>query len=140
MKCEFRWVPQAEIGDYWQTIKPGLAETAEKAPGGWTPGDVFVQLANGQATLHLALVDQHYRGFMISKVRQEPEGVKLLIWIAHGDGSGNLMADNMDQLRDWAKNVGAVCLQMQSNRKGWERVASKLGFRPTMTIYETERN
>lgn len=138
MKCEFRWIKPAEIGDYWQTIKPGLCETAEKAPGGWTPGDVFLQLAAGQATLHLALVEQHYRGFMISKIRQEHNGNKLLIWILHGDGSGNVMLDNMDQIKAWAKTIEAVKIQMQSNRKGWAKVAPKLGFMPTMTIYECE--
>ena len=137
MKCEFRWIPPAEIGDYWQTIKPGLIDTAEKAPGGWVPNDVFLQLANGQATLHLVIVEQHYRGFFVSKIVPGHEGNKLLIWLAHGDGSGNLMRDNMEQLKAWAKNIGAVKVQMQSNRKGWEKVAPTLGFVPTMTIYET---
>lgn len=137
VRCDFRWIPPAEIGDYWQTIKPGLIDTAEKAPGGWVPNDVFLQLANGQATLHLVIVEQHYRGFIISKIRHEPEGDKLLIWIMHGDGSGNLMRDNMEQIKAWAKNIGAVKIQMQSNRKGWEKVAPTLGFVPTMTIYET---
>lgn len=136
MKCDFRWIPPAEIGDYWQTIKPGLIDTAEKAPGGWVPGDVFIQLASGQATLHLVIVDQHYRGFMVSKTMPSNEGKKLLIWILHGDYSGSVMQDNMDQIRAWAKKIEAVKIQMQSNRKGWAKVAPTLGLVPSMTIYE----
>lgn len=138
MRCEFRWVPPGELGDYWPTIKPGLIDTAEKAPGGWTPQDVFLQIAQGHAVLHIALVEQHYRGFMVSKTVDSHEGKKLLIWIAHGDGSGNLMHDNMEQLKDWAKNIKAAKIQMQSNRKGWARVAPKLGFKVTQIIYEQD--
>ena len=138
MRCDFRWIPPAEIGDYWQTIKPGLIDTAEKAPGGWVPGDVFLQLANGQATLHLVIVDQHYRGFMVSKTMPSNEGKKLLIWILHGDYSGSVMKDNMDQIRAWAKNIEAVKIQMQSNRAGWAKVAPTLGFKVTQIIYEAE--
>jgi hypothetical protein len=138
VKCDFQWIPPDQIGDYWQTIKPGLAETAEKAPGGWTPGDVFIQLANGQATLHLVIVEKYYRGFMVSKTLESHGVKKLIIWIAHGDGSGDLMQHNMEQIREWCRNIGAAKIQMQSNRNGWARVAPKLGFEVMMTIYETD--
>ena len=126
------------MGDYWQTIKGGLVETAEKAPGGWTPQDVFMQLVRGEATLHLVIVDKYYKGFLISKTIGTNGSKGLLIWIMHGDGSGNLMVDNMDQIRDWARNIGAKRIQMQSPRKGWERVAKKLGFRVTQIVYEQD--
>jgi hypothetical protein len=99
---------------------------------------VFLQLANGQATLHIALVNQYYRGFMVSKVHESHGVKKLIIWIAHGDGSGDLMQNSMDQIREWAKTIGAAKIQMQSGRKGWERVGARLGFVPTMTIYESD--
>lgn len=137
MRCDFRWIPPGELGDYWPTIKPGLIETAEKAPGGWTPQDVFLQIAQGHAVLHIALVDQHYRGFLVSKTVDAHEGKKLLIWILHGDGTG-ILIDSMEVVREWARNIGAAKIQMQSNRRGWERVAPKLGFAPTMTIFETD--
>jgi len=126
------------MGDYWQTIKAGLVETAEKAPGGWTPQSVFLQLVHGEATLHLVIVEKYYRGFIITKMLETAIGKKLLIWILHGDGSGAVMTDNMDQIREWAQNIGAKNIQFQSNRKGWERVGAKLGFVPVMTIYESE--
>lgn len=137
-KCTFQWVPPAEIGDYWQTIKTGLAETAEKAPGGWTPNDVFLQLATGQATIHLVIVEKYYRGFIITKMLDSHGVKKLLIWILYGDGSGDIMTDNMEQIREWATNIGAKSIQFQSGRKGWERVGKALGFEPTMTIFESE--
>lgn len=138
MKCTFQWIQPHEIGDYWQTIKHGLVETAEKAPGGWTPHDVFMQLVHGQATLHLVLVDKYYRGFMVTKMIDAHEGKKLLLWILHGDMSGDVMRDNKDQFGEWAKACGAVKIQFQSNRKGWERVVKQVGFEPTMIIYESE--
>lgn len=137
MRCDFRWITPGELGDYWPTIKPGLIETAEKAPGDWTPQDVFLQIARGQAVLHIALLNQHYRGFIVSKTTESLKGKLLLIWILHGDGT-DILIDSMEAIREWARNIGAAKIQMQSNRRGWERVAPKLGFAPTMTIYETD--
>lgn len=142
VKCEFKWVPPAELGDWWSTIKPGLVNVADKAQGGWNPGDVFLEIAGGGAFLHIALAEKHYRGFIVTQMQESHSGKKLLIWIAHGNAEGNLMVDGIGQIREWAKGMGAVKLQFQSPRRGWEKVAKTIGFAPTMVIYESdvERN
>ena len=138
MKCEFRWVSPADLVSVWPTIKPGLETTAQKAPGGWIPEDVYMEIKSGAAVLHTVIVESYYRGFIVSKSIDTFEGRKLLLWICHGDASGDVLNDNLDQLQEWAKNIGAVKLQFQSPRKGWERVGAKLGFVPTMVVYECE--
>lgn len=122
----------------WATIKPGLEVTAKKAPGGWIPEDIYMAIKTGEATLHLISVDKYYRAFIISKKIETYEGTKLLIWVLHGDGKDDLMIDNWDEIKQWAANIGATKIQFQSGRKGWARVAKRLGFEPTMQIYEVE--
>ncbi|MHB1176067.1 MAG: hypothetical protein ACYCZJ_13190 [Sulfuriferula sp.] len=138
MKAEFQWVDPKDIRNVWQTIKPGLEITAKKAPGGWIPEDVYLSLKTGDSVLHLVTAESYYRGFLISKSLDTNEGRKLLLWITYGDASGDIFSDNMETIRDWASNIGAVKIQFQSPRKGWERVGAKLGFKPTMVIYECD--
>lgn len=136
MKAEFNYIEPANLHKAWQTIKPGLEITALKAPGGWIPEDVYLSLKTGDAVLHLVIVDKYYRGFIISKSLDTFEGRKLLLWITYGDASGDVFADNMDTITEWARNIGAVKIQFQSPRKGWEKVGERLGFVPVQVVYE----
>lgn len=136
MKCEFRWVSPADLGQVWPTIRPGLEITAKKAPGGWLPEDVYMQVKTGDAVLHTAIVDNYFKGFLVSKSIDALEGRKLLLWICHIQD--DLLADNLDHIKEWARNIGAGKVQFQSPRKGWEKRAVALGFVPTMVIYEAE--
>ena len=138
MKCEFQWIAPDKLRNVWETVKPGLEETARKAPGGWIVEDVYMSLKTGDSVLHLVTAESYYRGFMISKSVESMEGKMLLLWIMQGNGEGDLMTDNFDQIKEWAANIGALKIQFQSPRKGWARVAKKLGFHPTMTIYECD--
>lgn len=136
MKCEFRWVAPADLGQVWATIRPGLEITAKKAPGGWLPEDVYMQIKTGDAVLHTAIVDSYYKGFLVSKTMDTLEGRKLLLWICHIED--DLLDDNLEQVKEWAKNIGAVKIQYISPRIGWKKRGPKLGFGPTMTIYECD--
>lgn len=138
MKADFEYVPPANLKTYWNTIKPGLETTMRKAPGGWIPEDVFHALMTGVSLLHIVRVGSYYRGFMVTQLIDSIEGKKLLIWIAHGDASGDVFGDNLDTIREWAKGLGAVKVQFQSGRKGWEKVGARIGFVPTMQIFECE--
>lgn len=136
MKCNFRFVPPHELHSVWPTIRPGLEITAKKAPGGWIPEDVYLSIKTGDAVLHTAIVDSYYKGFLVSKAIDTLEGRKLLLWICHIED--DLLDDNLEQVKEWAKNIGAVKIQFQSPRNGWERRAEALGFTPTMIVYETD--
>lgn len=138
MKAEFTWIEPDKLRNVWDTIRPGLEITARKAPGGWIPEDVYLSLKTGDAVLHVCSVDKYYRGFLISRKLDTLEGKKLLIWIAHGDASGDVFADNLDTVKEWALGMGAVKIQFQSPRRGWEKVAEKLGFTPVQVVYEIE--
>lgn len=138
MKCEFLWIEPKNLRNVWDTIHPGLVETARKAPGGWIPEDVYMRIKTGDAVLHIVSAESRYRGFLVTQSIDSVEGRKLLVWIIYGDGSDDLMAENMHQIREWAANINAVKIQFQSPRKGWAKVAERLGFEPTQTIYEMD--
>lgn len=132
-------MPAAELHSVWATIRPGLEITAKKASGNWIPEDVWMELKTGGAVLHMVLVDMHYRGFLVSKTIEHFDGKTLLLWIGYSFESGkDLLLDNIEQVKEWAANIGAKRVQWQSPRKGFAKLAPKLGFEPMMTIYEYE--
>lgn len=95
-----------------------------------------MQVKTGEAVLHNAVVESYYKGFLVSKTIDTLEGRKLLLWVCYI--SDDLLEDNLDQIKEWARNIGAVKIQFQSPRPGWEKRAPKLGFEKTMVIYETD--
>lgn len=138
MKCEFQWIEPKNLRNVWDTIHPGLVETARKAPGGWIPEDVFMKVKNSEAVLHIVTAECRYRGFIVTQGIETLEGRKLLVWILYGDGSNDLMKENMEQIREWAANINAIKIQFISSRPGWLRAGKGIGFAPTMTIYEAD--
>jgi hypothetical protein len=138
MKVQFQYIQPEKVRSVWSTIKPGLETTARKAPGGWLVEDVYRSLLNNTSTLHLGIVENRYRGFVITQMVESPECRKLLIWILYGESVSGMFADNFDQFREWAANIGAAKIQFQSPRKGWEKVAGALGFEPVQVIYESD--
>jgi hypothetical protein len=137
MKAEFQHVTPDKLRNVWETIRPGLVETAHKAPGGWLPEDIYMSVKTGDSVLHILTAEKRYAGFLVSKTLETLEGRKLLLWIGYSV-QGDLLVDNIDQLREWAQNIGAVKMQFQSGRKGWAKVAETIGFEPTLVIYESE--
>ena len=139
MKCEFRWVSPADLGQVWPTIRPGLEITAKKAPGGWIPEDAYAELKNGSAVLHTVIKDNYYRGFIISKTFESYNGKVLLIWIGYSnDPNIDVITENVDEIMSWAKNINATKVQFQSPRIGFERIAPKIGFAKTMAVFERD--
>ena len=123
----------------WATIRPGLEKTAIKADGGWIPEDVFMELKMGGAVLHLVIVDMHYKGFLVSKTFDSFDGKTLLLWIGYSEEKGrDLLVDNIHWIDEWAVKIGANRVQWQSPRKGFARVAPKLGYEQKMVIYERD--
>ena len=93
-------------------------------------------IKTGDAVLHTAIVDSYYKGFLVSKSIDTLEGRKLLLWICHIED--DLLEDNLEQVKEWAKNIGAVKIQYISPRIGWKKRGPELGFEPTMVIYECD--
>ena len=138
-KVTFQWIEPTKLRDVWPIVRKGLEETISKAPGGWIPEDIYSEVLTGQAVLHLGIVEDHCRGFIVSKTLEGIRGKTLLIWVLYSDWNGrNILQDNMDEVSAWARNIGANRIQFQSPRRGWERVAESLGFHQTQVIYEYE--
>lgn len=135
---EFIWVKPDDISHEWDTVLPGVERVAQYADH-WRPEDVYMELRLGNAHLHVCRIDGRYAGFIVAKQSRDYDGPTLHAWVVYAvPGKACLHRHAMGQLKQWAKDMGARRITFTSPRKGWDRLARKLGFEPAMQLFECE--
>lgn len=100
---------------------------------GWIPEDVYLSLRTGQAGLYVN--DAEWKGFAILQLLPNYSSKRLHCWIVQTTDDP---ADYMEEVEEIARAAGAKVITFDSPRRGWEKRAERLGFRPTSTRYEKE--
>jgi hypothetical protein len=91
------------------------------------PQNILRELKEGNATLIILMDDKALAGFYIG-YRQPDEGY--FVWVGHLN-KGYDLKEGFDHIRNTARDMGCTHVIFGSERKGWERVARKHGFRPS---------
>jgi hypothetical protein len=137
-QIEYVWIKPDDVTHEWDLILPGLEVVAQHGDH-WRPEDVYMALRQGAANLHVIRTGGRYSGFIVAKPSYGYDGPVLHVWAAYAvPGMPSLRKATRDQLRQWARDMGARRITFTSPRKGWERLVRQLGFEPTLTIYEQE--
>lgn len=89
--------------------------------------NVLRELKEGNASLTILLDDKDLAGFYIG-YRQPDNGY--FVWVGHLN-KGYDLAEGFDHIRNTARDMGCSHIIFGSERRGWERVARKHGFRPS---------
>lgn len=91
------------------------------------PNNVLRELLEGNARLTILFDDKEIAGFYIG-YRQPDNGY--FVWVGHLN-KGYDLAEGFDHIKNTARNMGCSHIIFGSERRGWERVARKHGFRPS---------
>ena len=127
---KFEFIPPEQLKTCWGYVRLQLLNILTKSPEDWIPEDVYYELVSGKALLFLA----HGEGQRVGGAVVRPQRGALLAWAVWGD-AGNRV-DAMRELRTVAKNLNCKEILFETKRRGWDRVAPKLGFRPRSWIAE----
>ena len=123
-----------ELSTIWPKIRPALGKIiARHGSDGWLPEDVYAIVCAGNATLYVN--DGEWLGFCVLQVIPHYTQKRLHVWVLHLSSDP---APFMERLRTLAQQCGATKITFSTARKGWERRAARLGFRPAMQNYEQE--
>lgn len=96
------------------------------------PGEILGEVLDGTASLHL--IDN---GFAILKVHAG----ELLVWAAASfTGNTNSLINSITTVESIAREAGIKAVYFGSPRKGWERVAPKLGYTRQGDYFRKEVN
>ena len=117
-----------EIDRFWSFLHHGLQEVRETDETvEWTLDSVKNTAKNGGVYTVLVVKNDVAVGFFMGY--PQPDGA-FFVWLAHLR-SGYDLGEAIDTLASFAKDIGCKRLIFGTNRRGWERVAPKYGFRPT---------
>lgn len=121
-------VPPEEIDRFWSFLEHGLQAVKETdATVEWTLESISKTVRSDRTYTVLGLKDDVAVGFFVGY--PQPDGA-FFVWIAHLH-TGYDLGEGIDMLAGFAKDLGCKRLVFGTNRRGWERVARKYGFRPT---------
>jgi hypothetical protein len=125
---QLKYVNPNELKQVWNQIKPSLCNISELG-GDWIPEDAYCDIKIGKAQLYLAIKDNYFIGYVILQVFN----TTLHIWAAYGN---NVLEDGLKEIIDLAHQMNAKEITFSSYRKGFEKVAPKLGFKPYTWRFE----
>ncbi len=134
----FEWVKPEDVSRVWDLVLPGIQKVAAHDRH-WRPEDVYMALRQGTSVLHCIRHGGVYCGSIVTTQVLDHDGLVLHVWSGFSDPDGvNLHEATMAQLREWGASIGARYIRFASPRRGWDKLARKLGFEPTLITYECE--
>jgi len=124
-----QYIPPSNLRQVWSQIKPSLEDMAKRST--WIVEDAYCDLKEGRANLYLTIEDKYFTGYIITQTL----GDKLHIWAAYNN-KNDVLVDGLEAVKELAKEQGLSEITFISPRKGWDKVAPKIGFKPSQWVYK----
>ena len=124
-----QYIPPSNLRQVWNQIKPSLEDMAKRSI--WIVEDAYCDLKEGRANLYLTIEDKYFTGYIITQTL----GDKLHIWAAYNN-KNDVLVDGLEAVKALAKEQGLSEITFISPRKGWDRIAPKIGFKPSQWVYK----
>lgn len=122
---ERRYIQPQELRDWWHWIRPGLDKIKTKSTEPWIPEDVYADCYSQKSMLWVLSRDNKPIGFVVL----QPVSDTLHVWCAFAYEDDCLL-DGWEQIQEIAAQGNATKVSFDSNRRGWEKAARQMGFRP----------
>jgi hypothetical protein len=110
------YIPPSDLRKVWDVVKSGLMEVRKHTDEPWIPEDIYTELKNGTATLH---IEKDGGGFVVLQKTPQYDGVALHIWAAYSEGLEPLET-YIAEIEQMARNIGAKRLTLSSKRN-WRK-------------------
>ena len=121
---QLKYIQPNELKQVWNQIKPSLTEISELG-GEWIPEDAYCDIKVGKAQLYLGIKDGYFIGYIITQLINQ----SLHVWAAYSN-SHEILAEGLSEIVEIANKMNAKEITFSSYRKGFEKIAPKLGFKP----------
>lgn len=116
-----KYICPSELRKEWPKIREGLEVVRSKGHFDWLPEDVYCDCFEQRAMVWLV-----GDGFMVL----QPQGNTMHIWAAYSKNHQDVI-DGLQHVKEIAKQGNLEKLTFSSVRKGWEKSARQLGFKPS---------
>ena len=131
-ELKFVFVPPALADEAWPFVLEAIERARAHSTSTWSPQDVLREIKAGAAHLLFTARDAIISVLVMRFLEKFDGNKEARIWIFCASED---FYDYFDKLEDYAKYYGANELTFSSPRKGWAKVAPKLGFEVAETLY-----
>jgi hypothetical protein len=121
-----KYIAPNELRTVWDEVRTGLEAVRAKGHSEWLPEDIYCDCFEQRAMLWMV-----GQGFMVL----QPNGKELHIWAAYSSNHQDVL-DGLEHAKAIAKQGGCDKLTFSSVRRGWEKSARLLGFKPKVWSLE----
>jgi len=121
------YIPKDQLRTHWEYVKHGLEIVRSKGHPEWIVEDVYCDCYENRSMLFIGVIDQQPVGLVIL----QPIADALHIWATWSTlNDATLFYQAWQEIQQIAKQGGKSRVTFSSQRKGWERKARSLGFKP----------
>jgi len=126
------YIPKDKLREHWDYVKHGLELVRAKGHTSWIVEDVYCDCYENRSMLFLGIIDNKAVGFVVL----QPLGDTLHVWASWSTINNNtLFQQAFQEIQAIAKQGGKSKVTFNSQRKGWERRARLMGFKPQTWEY-----
>jgi hypothetical protein len=130
---ETKYITPQELRAWWPLIKPGLENVKTKSPENWIVEDVYCDAYSQRSMIWALVEDNKPAGFWVL----QPNGKELHIWASWSlENRHDIVEIGLKYIKDIARQGNAEYITFSSHRRGWQKRAKALGFRPRLWICE----
>jgi hypothetical protein len=130
------YIPKDQLRSHWDYVKHGLELVRQRGHTQWIVEDVYCDCYENRSMVFLAITNNQPYGFVVL----QPIGNTLHIWAAWSSlNNEELLMQAFQEIQAIAKQGGKSKVTFSSERKGWERKAKQMGFKPQTWEYILEK-
>jgi hypothetical protein len=126
------YIPKDQLRQHWEYIRHGLEIVRSKGHTDYIAEDVYCDCFEQRSMLFIGIVDNKPVGFVVL----QPIGNRLHVWAAWSLLNDEaLFMQAFQEIQAIAKQGGKTKVTFNSERRGWERKARQMGFKPQTWEY-----
>ena len=126
------YIPKDNLRQHWEYIRHGLEIVRSKGHTDYIPEDVYCDCYEQRSMLFMGIIDNKPVGFVVL----QPIGNRLHVWAAWSlINDDALFMQAFHEIQQIAKQGGKTKVTFNSERRGWERKARQMGFKPQTWEY-----
>jgi len=135
---EFRNIAAEVIHSEWPFIRQGLEKILAETGDRWLPEDVFWLIKQNSIWAYVVFDGDERVGVVLLQPTNGWDGKELYLFGGYNVGNKDVIEFSMDEIIKAGRSIGARRIKMQSNRKGFEKYCSSIGFKMDFVQYERE--
>ena len=122
------YILKDQLRTHWEFIKNGLEIVRSKGHPEWLAEDVYCDCYEQRSMVFLAITDNKPYGFVVL----QPMGNTIHVWAAWSSLNDDLLLTQaFQEIQAIAKQGSKTRITFTSHRRGWDKKALHMGFKPS---------